>query len=228
MECLYLPELADDDKKAVITGDEAKHCKALRLSREDRIFISNGKGYRATGRLINFDKKNYEFQIINGENNPGELPFRLALAIGLLDDKGRFEFALEKATELGVHEIIPFKSDFSQNSKLRSNRSAAKLIAAMKQCRRSVLPQLHKLADFNDIFEIMKGSLFIACDIEGEKPGLPRKIRDVTNIIGPEGGFSDSELQVLENKCRIWKLSDIRLRSETAAVSCLAVLNTII
>ncbi len=226
MECLYLPEIKQGDKNAVITGDEARHCKALRLNIDDDIFISNGKGYRATGRLINFDKQNYEFEIIEGEINPGELPFHLTLAIGMLDDKSRFEFALEKAVELGVREIIPFKSDFSQNSKLRTRRSSAKLIAAMKQCRRGVLPELHDLTDFNDIFEIRKESYLIACDIDGKKPGQPKDIKDVAMIIGPEGGFSVSEREILKNNSDIWKLSDIRLRSETSAVSGLAVLNS--
>ncbi|MFA6571253.1 MAG: RsmE family RNA methyltransferase, partial [Bacteroidota bacterium] len=156
--------------------------------------------------------------------NKGELPFRLGLAIGILENKDRFEFALEKAIELGITDFYPLLTEFTQRKNINTGRLKLKAIAAMKQCKRSILTSIHPIVKPKDITIISKEfDKIILADENGEHPKKSNIISTLV-LIGPEGGFSETELQILKSIPNIISinLGNRRLRSETAALTALA------
>ena len=114
MECIYFPELDKNSKDLYISGSEAKHLKALRLKPGEEIQITNGKGLSAGSILIKEEPAGFLIQVTDLQENTGELPYSFALAIGILNDRNRFEFALEKAVELGITDFYPLITEFTE------------------------------------------------------------------------------------------------------------------
>jgi 16S rRNA (uracil1498-N3)-methyltransferase len=224
METLYLPELSGSQTNYKIEGDELKHCKALRLNICDEFYVTNGTGLSANAIINEISKNHISVSTSTFTENKGELPFRLGLAIGILENKDRFEFALEKAVELGITDFYPLLTEFTQRKNINTERMKLKAIAAMKQCKRSILTAIHPIVKLKDISIIAKEfDKIVLADENGE---LPQKSNNISTLvlIGPEGGFSETELQMLKLIPNILSLNlgNRRLRSETAALTALA------
>lgn len=216
MECLYVPQLDDDSRIIEISGDELHHLRVLRCRSGDMLLLSNGRGLRAVGRILSLDRKTASVAIENLQRFPGELPYRLTIAFGLLASLERIEWLIEKCTELGVHHITPLILERCQIVRLRRReRIVAKMIAAMKQAQRSVLLQLEDPITLEELLTTQ--STLIACMPGGEPPCIP--LNDCTLIVGTEGGFSPKEERLLAaHGVQRWSLGELRLRTETAAV----------
>jgi 16S rRNA (uracil1498-N3)-methyltransferase len=152
---------------------------------------------------------------------------RITIAISLLKNSNRFEWFLEKATEIGVHAIIPLICKRTEKQKLREDRMQNILISAMLQSQQCWLPVLHKPIDYELIFrqeEIIHASQkFIAHCIEEEKRNLADLVNETLSsqiiLIGPEGDFTNEEVQLaIQNHFDAVSLGDTRLRAETAGV----------
>src|SRR5574343_840743 len=115
MEAIYNVNLSANDRNYSIEGDEYKHLKVLRLQRGEEIIIINGTGLRARAICRDYDNKSYKLEIIDCEQL--EQKRKITLALGVLDNRDRFEFALEKAIELGITNFVPLRCDFSQKAK---------------------------------------------------------------------------------------------------------------
>ena len=113
MECLYYPDLNRIQESAFLMGDELKHARALHLQKDESVLLTNGKGLSAECLVINCSKNDLTLKIIKYLENYGENTIRISLAIGVLNDRERFEFAIEKAVELGVNEIIPLITQYT-------------------------------------------------------------------------------------------------------------------
>jgi len=139
----YAPPSSIRGQRLILDGDEAKHiAKSLRMEPGDRIQVVDGQGKRYTVELSHVRPKQVVGTIRETVEGAGEPPYRLTVGLGLLKNRGRFETFLEKAVECGVHRIVPLLTERTEVQSLREKRSRNILTAAMKQCGRSVLPDL--------------------------------------------------------------------------------------
>lgn len=221
MEALYSPDLAQGMKFIEIKGDEAKHIAALRLKQNESVYLINGKSLAAIAYLQERTKTSFIFYITQYIENLNEINVKIGLALGILESRERFEFALEKSIELGIYDFFPLITDFTQHRTINPERLHNKAIAAIKQCQRSRLPEIHQPQTITQLLQDRQVySSIILTDIEGERPISAPILYPTLILVGPEGGFSDNEIKLIKEDERtiIRKLSPRRLRAETAAV----------
>jgi 16S rRNA (uracil1498-N3)-methyltransferase len=222
MEAIFAPDLAQGMKFIEISGYEAKHISALRLKQNESLYIINGKGLAAIANLQERTKTSFIFNLTQFIENLNESNIRIALALGILESRERFEFALEKSIELGITEFFPLITDYVQHKSVNINRLQSKAIAAIKQCQRCRLPNIHTPITIPQLLNDWEPkSSIILTDIDGNKPFTSTILSPTLILVGPEGGFSDKEIQLIksDNRTILWKLSSRRLRAETAAVA---------
>lgn len=219
MECLYAPDFSLDSSDICVQGDEARHARALRLRVGDAVLLSNGEGLVARGTVAAAERDAYTISVVELLPNHGELPYRVAVALGILDNKDRMEFALEKAVELGATDFIPLHTRFCQRDKVNVERLQSKALAAMKQAQRACLLRVHEPVSVGALSEQWGGkTTLVVADENGENNTWPKG--DICIVVGPEGGLSAEELETLyaTPNCTRIVLAQRRLRAETAAV----------
>lgn len=223
MECLYVPALDISTHEILLDGAELHHLHVLRCRPGENIYVVNGKGLRARCILSAISRVEARLVVIAHEFFPGELPSRLTVGIGIPANRERLEWLVEKCVELGVTQIVLVSLDRCQRSALvRVDRLKAKMIAALKQAQRSVLPTLDYADNMEEFLLYVKDSFLVICDAQGNSPALP--IGDTAIMIGPEGGFSEREYSLLTTiGVRMWRLAPFRLRTETAVVTAVSV-----
>lgn len=220
MESLYSQTLTEKCAKIILTDDESKHVKALRLKIGNKVLITNGRGLTAFAIFNNYDKSTSEFLIEKFEYNLHETHIKVNVAIGLLDNKERFEFALEKAVEIGCSEFTPLITRYSNSRNFNLSRLQAKAIAAIKQSKRSILPKINLPQNIKDI-DFEKFDQIILADENGKNNITLRD--NILLLIGPEGGFSEEEINLIFRKnADLMKLGQTRLRAETALIAALS------
>ncbi len=224
MQLFYNPDISEKDKQIIFQRDESKHIvKVLRKKEGDILNITNGKGLLIHAEIIKADIKQCLVLVNSIEKQPPP-PYYLHLIVAPTKMNDRYEWFLEKAMEIGVHEITPIICDHSERKVVKLNRFERVLQSAMKQSLHSRMPQLNEPASFtNFINQETKGLKFIAhCEEEAEKSYLQNKIipgETVNILIGPEGDFSRNEIEsALEKGWNAVSLGDSRLRTETAAI----------
>ena len=227
MECLYAPSLNPKSSHVLLSDEESKHAKVLRLYEGDLLLLSSGTGYLAKAIIDGYEKEFVRASILECRFMEHELRYPFDIALPLLSSKERMEFCVEKLTELGIRNIFPFISERTQIHSAEITRMQAKALSAMKQSKRSILPTIHPITMFQEIVTIGASH---AMTIIGEVKGLPTIptsmfTRDASSslllCIGPEGGFTDSELLQLKSMPNIvpLRLGKTRLRAETAALA---------
>jgi len=206
-----------------LSEETSKHCvQVLRMKEGEQLQITDGKGNLFTATINNANKKHCEVRI-DSTQTLKLLTINISIAISLLKNPSRFEWFLEKATEIGVKEIIPLICDHTEKENFRFDRMNNILISAMLQSKQTVLPQLHQLKKFeNFINEDFDGLKLIAHCVEEEKRSIADLITSHQNkliLIGPEGDFSNEEINTALNKNFIAvTLGNTRLRTETAGI----------
>jgi len=225
MECIYYNELKENLKQISIQGELTKHLKALRICIGEKIMLTNGNGLSAVCSLINFDKKEFTFVSDSVVKNHGELPVKLGLAMGILSDRNRFEFALEKAVELGCSDFYPLITKHSETKKINLERLKSKAVSSLEQCKRSQLIVIHEPVDLKEFCQDLPHfENIILADENGASPELTKSLSSCLCFVGPEGGFEKKEMELIngfENSIS-WSLGCRRLRAETAAISILS------
>jgi 16S rRNA (uracil1498-N3)-methyltransferase len=224
MECLFIPELRKGDSRFEIEDEEFRHIKALHVREGEKLLASNGGGVLFELIVDTLEKRKARVSILSEIENV--LPEkRLGLALGILDNKDRFEFALEKAIELGVSDFYPLLCRFSQKSKVNLDRLEAKAIAALKQSKRAFMPTIHKPIEIKEILAIPNVA-FLFADMDS-KEKMKFESKNGIIIAGPEGGFNEEELNTLRSDQNVvpFTLGDFRLRAETAAIASLSIAN---
>lgn len=218
MECLYLPQLDQNATELRFDGDQVRHLRVLRIRPGQHVYVSNGQGLRAIATVVALDRTSARVVVESVEKEPGELPHSLTVAFGLLSAHDRIEWLAEKCTELGVQRLVPLRTQYAQVSHLpRRERLVAKMIAALKQSQRSVLPCIDEPTTIEELLK-RTDTIPIVCAPDGKAPSVPSD--NCTIIVGPEGGFSNSERALLkERSVEHWSLGGLRLRSETAAIA---------
>ncbi len=224
MQLFYNSSLESNIDSFFFSTEESKHiCKVLRKKEGDFLHITNGKGFLFKAELLVADPRKCHAQIIEKtESKPR--PYRLHMVVAPTKMNDRFEWFLEKATEIGVDEITPILCDRSERKVIKLERMQRVVQSAMKQSLQTFLPTLHPLTPFNTFIEkdIINSHSYIAhCD-DGQKTGLKHIIKpntDSTILIGPEGDFSTDEIKkAIKKGYQPISLGDTRLRTETAAI----------
>lgn len=232
MQLFYNPSLDHSAAQFNLSAEESKHIiKVLRKKEGDILHITNGKGYLFEAKIIAADVKKCKVEIIDSDKKHRKMYwFHLVVAPTKMND--RFEWFLEKATEIGVNEITPIICDNSERKVVKMERMEKVILAAMKQSLQSYLPKLNAPVTYKEfIAKEQNGLLFIAHCEDEEKLDLKRRVapdKDVTVLIGPEGDFSPSEIkQAYEKGFLPVSLSENRLRTETAAIVACTTVNMI-
>ncbi|MCB7480220.1 16S rRNA (uracil(1498)-N(3))-methyltransferase [Christiangramia sediminis] len=224
MQLFYNPEISENDKQIIFQRDESKHIvKVLRKKEGDILNITNGNGLLISAEIIKADIKQCLAKVISAEKQPPP-PYYVHMIVAPTKMNDRYEWFLEKAMEIGIHEITPIICEHSERKVVKLNRFERVLQSAMKQSLHYRMPKLNEPINFSDfISKETEGSNFIAhCEEETEKVYLQNKIEtgeQVNILIGPEGDFSTKEIEMALNKG--WEavsLGDSRLRTETAAI----------
>jgi len=200
---------------------ESTHaCKVLRLKIGDIIEVFNGTGMIALAQIENNHAKRCSIKILSVEQHEKQ-PGSVHIAICPTKSSDRFEWFLEKAVEIGVDEITPLHSENSERSKLNYERLDKIMMSAVKQSQRLYVPILNPLAKVSEFIKSNPNCLMAHCNSKMNRieiMSIP-KIGRSTIMIGPEGDFSEKEIQqAIEQKINSVSLGKNRLRTETAGV----------
>lgn len=223
MQLFYNPDIKPGDETFLFDKEESRHIvKVLRKKEGDKIGITNGQGYLLTSEIAFANEKKCEVNVINEQFfEPAAYSLHLAVAPTKLND--RYEWFLEKATEIGVSEITPIICEHSERTNFKADRFEKIVQAAMKQSLQFYLPKLNEPVNYASfIKQEREGQLLIAHCEETEKTLLKNALKPggkLTILIGPEGDFSVKEIQLaLQQNYIPVSLGNTRLRTETAAI----------
>jgi 16S rRNA (uracil1498-N3)-methyltransferase len=215
---------------AFLEEEEARHCaQVLRRKPGDAVSFVDGAGTFYEGKILETSKKACAIQIMERKSEP-QRDFTVHIAIAPTKSNDRFEWFLEKATEIGIDEITPLLCAHSERRKIRHDRLEKVLIAAMKQSLKATLPRLHELTSLEDfIANAQADQRFIAHLDETPTPHLQEACspkRSVLVLIGPEGDFSPTEIALAQqHNFQSVSLGPSRLRTETAGVVACHIVN---
>lgn len=224
MQLFYNPGIEESDKEIVFPRDESKHiARVLRKKEGDTLKVTNGKGALFTAEITVADQKQCVARIMKLEKE-AERPYYLHMAVAPTKMNDRYEWFLEKATEIGIDEITPVICDHSERKVVKLNRFERVLQSAMKQSLHLSFPKLNEAVTFDEFMESEKDSKkFIAhCEEEKDRRSLKNEVKageKYTILIGPEGDFSVKEIErALKENWTPVSLGKSRLRTETAAI----------
>jgi 16S rRNA (uracil1498-N3)-methyltransferase len=229
MNLFYCPTLSG----ATCTLPEAESAHAVRVLRcrvGDAVHITDGKGAYCTGIIADDNPKACTITITDYELRIKFPPANVHIAIAPTKSIDRFEWFLEKATEIGVSVITPLFTVHSERTRLKTERLEKVIVAAMKQSLKSWLPVLNEPVEFGKfINSTFPGQKFIAtCDevLLENLSLLYQKGSDAVILIGPEGDFSKEEISASLDKGFLpVSFGKSRLRTETAGIVACQILN---
>ena len=209
-----------------IEGQEHTHLtKVLRKSEGDEVAISNGCGLMLSARIVSVSKKQTVLEKMEILAQEKANTNKLILAVAPTKNIDRYQWMIEKCTEIGISKIIPFYSKHSERRRLKLDRLQLIALSAMKQSKSLFLPKIIEPISFKDLLKIESVNQKCLAYMEEETttiakliPKLNRK-EELLIAIGPEGGFSEEEFQQAKtNGFAPISLGSKRLRTETAAV----------
>lgn len=214
-----------------LNEEESKHClRVLRLKENDRINLIDGKGTFCEAVIVRADAKRCEYEIIERIPEYNKRNFNLTIAIAPTKNNERFEWFLEKATEIGIDQIIPIVCRYSERKDIKTDRLEKIIISAVKQSQKAYIPKLEPVIKFEEFIKTpFPEDKFIAHCFNEEKQLLKNIARPGTDsliCIGPEGDFSPNEVEMALNKgFKPVSLGNSRLRTETAGLVACHTLN---
>jgi 16S rRNA (uracil1498-N3)-methyltransferase len=223
MQLFYNPTISEKDTSFVFDKEESKHIiKVLRKKESDILFVTNGLGFIFKTEIALASDSKCMVSILSFEKEePSKVQLHLAVAPTKMNE--RYEWFLEKATEIGIQEITPIICEHSERKVVKNDRFQKIIESAMKQSLHYYIPKLNEPITYKEfIKKDFKGQKFIAHCEETDKKSLKDALilnENITLLIGPEGDFSTKEIQLaLENNYIPVSLGKTRLRTETAAV----------
>ena len=224
MQLFYNPDLTEATENFTFDREESKHIvKVLRKKEGDKLYVTNGLGFIFTVEIVIGMDTKCQVKITNVEKQK-PLNYKLHLAVAPTKMNDRYEWFLEKATEIGVASITPIICEHSERKHIKSDRFEKIIQSAAKQSLQSYCPVLNEAVSFKDFIKNTNntGSLFIAHCEETDKKSFKNSIvkgEEITLLIGPEGDFSFAEIKLaLDNGYIPVTLGETRLRTETAAI----------
>jgi 16S rRNA (uracil1498-N3)-methyltransferase len=237
MSRFYVPEPQIEKGMLRLEGSEVRHIRrVLRLKTRDEIVIFDGLGKEYEGIIVEESPSSVVIKIQNVFSSKRDSPLEVTLAQSLLKGE-KMDYLIQKATELGVKEVIPFFSSRSvplleKSGKLKRHHRWGRIaIEASKQCGRGGIPKIVPLQDYSEMLKIASSDFFrlILWEREGIKlKEVLERSKEKTRIfavIGPEGGFSQEEVEEAKGAGFIpVTLGKRILRAETASLCLLSIL----
>jgi 16S rRNA (uracil1498-N3)-methyltransferase len=227
MNVFYKPNIVSDH--LILDQKESTHCiKVMRYRKGDQIRLIDGVGGFYLSEIDNEDPRACGVRIISKVEKYKCLPYELNIAIAPTKSVDRYEWFVEKATEIGISSIIPLFCARSERKNIRLDRIRKVAVSAMKQSVKAYLPVINEPVDFNKWIELQHpGTNFIAHCMEppGKDIRTVELSEQITILIGPEGDFSPDEVsKAITKKFTPLSLGNYRLRTETAGiVACSAI-----
>ncbi|PCI31415.1 MAG: 16S rRNA (uracil(1498)-N(3))-methyltransferase [Flavobacteriaceae bacterium] len=224
MQLFFNKSIQETDLDFTFDKQESRHIvRVLRKTEGDVLNITNGRGTLFICEIILASDKKCLVQIKEIQQQQKEWNYSIHIAIAPTKLNDRFEWFLEKATEIGVDEITPIICDHSERKVIKLDRMEKIIHTAAKQSLKYYFPKLNpaiKLSEF--INTKQSGTLLIAHCEETHKTTLKsvlKKSENYTVLIGPEGDFSTKEIALaLQHKYIPVSLGTSRLRTETAGI----------
>ncbi len=239
MECFIVEQrdVNEEERTLTLRGDEAHHVRVLRIRLGEKVLVTNllGTCYECELEAIGEKSKKEEEAIctITGVlPSFGEPENNVMLIQAVIAQPARWEWLLEKATELGVKVIQPVTSERTERGQINEARAERVLRAAVKQTKRANMPWLKELSTLEEALNVAgseKWSIFLLHELADASKLLGGELAKVVEeriaiVVGPEGGFSDPEIErALASGARVVSLGNRRLRAETAAIAALAI-----
>ena len=227
----FHPDLQQQSTEVVIDESTSKHMiQVLRMEAGERFQLTNGRGDMFDMELTEANRKRAAAKVLHATQHPRFQP-RITIAISPIKNSSRFEWFLEKATEIGVASIIPLLCTRTEKQQLKHERLHQILVSAMLQSHQPWLPELASITKFTDFIQQESGAIkYIAhCEdepaeknnLKGNNPGHS----PVHILIGPEGDFTPAEIeQAMSAGYKPVSLGETRLRTETAGIVAAALL----
>jgi len=230
MDLFFCPEIINGI--SILSEEESYHCiKVLRHIEGDEINLIDGAGNFYKAKITSAHKSHSGFEVIKKWKEEGSSNSKIHLAIAPTKNIERIEWLLEKAVEIGIHEISFIECDHSERRKINLERLNRICVSAMKQSMRASLPKLNEIIPIKEFLNqnsVIKNQKFI-CHLGENKTQLSsvyQKENNATIIIGPEGDFSDAELKAANDAgFKEVIIGNNRLRTETAALVAIVHLN---
>jgi len=221
MHLFYNPHIQGDSFE--LEEQESKHAiRVLRLVRGDRVILVDGRGGWYEAVIADDHPKRCRLQIETEKQGYQPLSYTLHLAVAPTKNLDRFEWFLEKATEIGISEITPLICKRSERRQVKNERLEKILVSAMKQSLKAFKPKLNKPMGMDEFLKIdRQGTLGIAHCYPLERQGIKEldQAGTYTLMVGPEGDFTEEELgKALQAGYIPFHLGSSRLRTETAAL----------
>jgi len=242
---LFYSNIVKDDIIS-LPQEEAIHCfRVLRHKIGDQINVIDGRGNLYLCEIL--DSKSGSARIISKQENFGSHPYNIHLAVAPTKNTDRFEWFLEKATEIGIDRITPVVCEHSERKVLKTIRGQKIILSAVKQSLKAYLPHYDDTVSFKEFInkintndnnaEVLKYIAF--CDEEliskegFERISISEAVKHISSknkpcifLIGPEGDFSSQEaLTAMKSGFIPITLGSSRLRTETAALFIVAAVN---
>jgi len=224
----YEPSLTIGVNQFTLSSETSKHCvQVLRMQEGASIDITNGVGevFNAT---IQIAHKNNSQVSIQGYQSIAASKQKITLGISLLKNAVRLEWLFEKATEMGIHRIVPLLCERTIHERFKMDRMQNIIQSAMIQSQQAWLPSLSEPIEFKAFINTYKASVNLIAHCEPtDKKNIKEiiAVEDVNLLIGPEGDFSNSEITTAtQRNYTSIHLGPSRLRTETAGIFALSVL----
>ncbi|MDB5201674.1 MAG: ribosomal small subunit methyltransferase [Ferruginibacter sp.] len=221
----YKEDLQENDSPIVLDEPASKHIiQVLRMEKDEQLQLTNGRGLIVTVKITDDNRKRCSVEKISAVQLPPPRK-QVQIAISPVKNSSRFEWFLEKATEIGVTGIIPLICDRTEKTQLKTERLTGILVSAMLQSQQCWLPVLAAPLKFADLITGNKNAVILMahCEEDQEKilpnAGLIDHGKQTIVLIGPEGDFTKKEIDfALEHSCIPVSLGETRLRTETAGM----------
>ncbi|MDC3306001.1 16S rRNA (uracil(1498)-N(3))-methyltransferase [Flavobacteriales bacterium] len=227
MQLFYLE---NPEKEIILSAEESKHAtKVLRKKEGDILNFTDGKGAFYKAEITVADTRKCRLEIVSSEQKPKQHNYYLHIAIAPTKNMDRYEWFLEKATEIGIDEITPIICSHSERKVIKTERCNRILLSAMKQSLKFHLPKMNEAIILKDFLkQDFEGNKYIAHCEDEEKTELRKeeKAEKTLILIGPEGDFSPAEIEIaLQNQFKAVSLGKSRLRTETAGLVAVHTIN---
>lgn len=240
MSTFYIKNEQISDDKIYILDDDFNHIKnVLRYKENDNLDVCDENGIRYKTKIESFDTNRVILNIMETDNKSTECDINITLFQGL-PKSDKMELIIQKCTEIGVKEIVPFISErvivkLDEKGETKKQERWQKIAKeAAKQSGRQIIPNIKKTINLKNIIENLSKYDIVIMPYECEKDcmikevlkNIEKNVQNIAIVIGPEGGFSENDVEILEKSSNLKKVSlgPRILRTETAGFVTLAMI----